>query len=148
MYKNHIDYTKLTECSLAVALGPKHPLYQTNMDSVGVEILSKYPVVSYDSCYDVGMWGNSLFSDLVIPHSVVVNSRSSLHALLNNTDAIKLSLVVNPGKTRNQNGNLVRKIPLSGVDLGLEIGWICRNGYQHSEPSRYFVDRLTEKFRK
>lgn len=142
---NHVEYTKLRDCALNITCGPKHPLYNSDIDTVGVEILTQYPVIGYDSKQQrIGLWGNSILNNLDIPHSVVVNSRSSMHALLNNTDAIKIGFVVN----NHPGGGQYKRMLLSDVDLGLEIGWICRSGYQHSEISRLFVSLLTEGFQK
>jgi len=74
MNSNHVEYTKLTDCTLNITCGPKHPLYHSEVDSVGVEILTRYPVISYDSRQQrIGLWGNSIINNLDIPHSVVVN---------------------------------------------------------------------------
>lgn len=142
---NHVEYTKLTDCALNITCGPKNPLYQSDVDTIGVEVLTQYPVIGYDSKQQsIGLWGNSILNNLDIPRSVVVNSRSSMHALLNDTDAIKIGIVANT----NSGSSHYKKLLLTDVDMGLEIGWICRSGYQHTEISRMFVDLLSERFQK
>lgn len=143
MNSHHVEYTKLTDCCVTVTCGPNHPLYHSDIDAVGTEILTQYPVISYNSRQQsIGLWGNSILNNLDMPRSVVVNSRSTLHALLNTTDAIKVGLNVNA----YPNSSHFKKMKLLDVDMGPEIGWICRNGYQHSEISRYFIDLLTAQF--
>lgn len=140
MNSNHVEYTKLVDCTLTISCGPNNPLFHSDVETIGVEVLSQYPVISYDNRqHNIGMWGNTILNNLDIPHSVVVNSRSTLHALLDTTDAVKIGLYTN---TKKQKG-CYKKILLSDVDLGLEIGWICRSGYQHTDISRDFIEKLS-----
>lgn len=142
---NDVEYTRLVDCQFIISCGPNHPLAAADEDSLGVEVLSQYPVVNYDSFqHNFGMWGNSVFSKLDIPHNIVVNSRSTLHYLLNHTEAIKVGFCAkdNVSALKSQ----FKKIQLSDADLSMEVGWICRTGYQHNEISQYFVDRLADHF--
>ena len=145
IHSRDLIFTKLSTDSVAIVVGPKNPLFHQAADSVSVEELAPYPLVSYEEMdhyhYSDRAW---LIGVRPSGGEIIVNGKDELNTLLEHTDAFS---VISYNDLHYANlpfyQSRLRTIPLRDCELQLEFGVVAQKDHSLSDLAREFIASLS-----
>lgn len=145
IHARDLTFAKLSTDDVAIALGPRNPLFHQKSDTVSVEELAAYPLISYEEMdhyhYSDRAW---LIGIRPSAGEIIVNGKDELNTLLEHTNAFS---VISHNHMHYANlpfyHSRLRTLHLKDCELFLEFGVIARKEQVLSQLAREFITFLT-----
>lgn len=146
IHSRDLTFTKLSTDDVAIVVGPKNPLFHQQSDTVSVESLAAYPLISYEEMdhyhYSDRAW---LIGIRPSAGEIIVNGKDELNTLLEHTDAFS---VISYNDLHYANlpfyRSRLRTMPLKDCALHLEFGVVTQKAQVLSDLAREFVASLIQ----
>ncbi len=147
IHSRNLTFTNLSTDDVAVLVGPKNPLFHQESDTVSVEALATYPLISYEEMdhyhYSDRAW---LISIRPSAGEIIVNGKEKLNTLIEYTNAFS---VISYNDLHYANlpfyRSQLRTLHLKDCELFLEFGVVTQKGQGLSDLAREFVASLIPK---
>ena len=144
IHARDLTFTKLSTDDVAIVLGPQNPLFYQESDTVSVEDLADYPLISYEEMdhyhYSDRAW---LIGIRPSAGEIIVNGKDELNTLLEHTNAFS---VISYNDLHYANlpfyRSRLRTLHLKDCELFLEFGVVARKGHALSDLAQEFVESL------
>jgi len=144
IHARDLTFTKLSTDDVAIVLGPRNPLFHQESDTVSVEELADYPLISYEEMdhyhYSDRAW---LIGIRPSAGEIIVNGKDELNTLLEHTNAFS---VISYNDLHYANlpfyRSRLRTLHLKDCELLLEFGVVARKGHALSDLAQEFVESL------
>ena len=144
IHARDLTFTKLSTDDVAIVLGPRNPLVHQESDTVSVEDLADYPLISYEEMdhyhYSDRAW---LIGIRPSAGEIIVNGKDELNTLLEHTNAFS---VISYNDLHYANlpfyRSRLRTLHLKDCELLLEFGVVARKDHALSDLAREFVESL------
>lgn len=144
IHARDLTFTKLSTDDVAIVLGPQNPLFHQESDTVSVEELADYPLISYEEMdhyhYSDRAW---LIGIRPSAGEIIVNGKDELNTLLEHTNAFS---VISYNDLHYANlpfyRSRLRTLHLKDCELFLEFGIVTRKDHALSDLAREFVKSL------
>ena len=144
IHARDLTFTKLSTDDVAIVLGPRNPLFHQESDTVSVEDLADYPLISYEEMdhyhYSDRAW---LIGIRPSAGEIIVNGKDELNTLLEHTNAFS---VISYNDLHYANlpfyRSRLRTLHLKDCELLLEFGVVARKGHALSDLAQEFVESL------
>lgn len=139
-------YHPILSCPASITVGKNNPLYTYNKSYVTLDMLNDYPLVMYlDTNFNFSseLEGIDIYTR---KNRIIVSDRSTMHEVLENTDAYSIAAYTNAYKKVNYYEN-IRAFELLDDRFSIELGWISNISHPVSELAKEYVEMI-EKLQK
>lgn len=139
-----IEYVKLCECPAHVIIGKKNPFYKKDPEFLTIDMLKKCPYISYTQnqkelfAFDSQLQGKGHYN------RVTVSDSGTLHEILQQTDAFFIATYLDTAYQNTGYYPNLKAVPLRGIQVDFEIGWIRRLGAPTSDIASEFIMMLED----
>ena len=141
---NDIDYTKLAGSMPHAIIGPNNPLYKKELPFITLDMLKGFPFITYQQEYGSFYDYARFLRPLGTLDYITVSDRATLIEFIANTDAFLIAAHNLSAYSNNAYYPNIKALPIQGIDVGFEIGWIKHKNHQLSNIGEEFLGLLEE----
>lgn len=138
-----LSYHPILACPASVTVGKNNPLYSYNKSEVTLDMLDDYPIVMY---IDTNFNFSSELEGIEIytrKNRIIVSDRSTMHEVLENTDAYSIAAYTNAYKKIDYYEN-IRAFELLDDRFSVELGWISNISHPVSDLAKEYIEMIEE----
>ncbi|WP_019227396.1 LysR family transcriptional regulator [Sedimentibacter sp. B4] len=138
-----LSYHPILACPASVTVGKNSPLYSFSGSGITLDMLKDYPIVMYT---DTNFNFSSELEDIEIykrKNRIIVSDRSTMHEVLQNTNAYSIAAYTNAYKKIEYYDN-IRAFELLDDRFSIELGWISSISHPVSELAKEYIGMIED----